>query len=660
MTNKIRIGVCLKAQDDPFWTHDVRKGFDNASHELKNVQTIIKIAQRITNISEQQKILNEFISKKYDLIILAPSDSIKLIPSIKKINDANIPLIIIDSKIDEERAKEKNLKFHSITFDNYKGGYETGKLLLEKLSKNDEVAIIEGIKIGSYTKRVDGFKDAVKGKLNVVQVESADFEENKAYKKTKQLIKKHSQIKAIFSTNDSMAFGAYTALKEENRDDILLCAFNLTYAGNIALNQNKFLSSIDVSPEKMGDYALDFALKILKGEELDEDFVYDVKLVTKENITSLPKEAVVKRKYKIVEAKPNLNEFAYDNLRDITTCPIIIGNNMFEELLPRIKKLNADKHIIITDSTLISLYANKLKKSFINNNLEVNLFSINAGEKNKTFNTLNYMANEVLDSKISKRSVIILLGGGVVGNLGGFLAAILMRGVRFVHVPTTIMHQVDASTGGKQAINTRHGKNILGTFYEPEFIYNDISCIKTLPIKEYKSGIAEVIKHGFCESKDLIELALNKDYKKVLIETLKLKIQIMESDPRELNEGFILIYGHTLGHAIEILSDGKLTHGEAISIGMVLASKISYEMKFAKEELVNYHIDTLKKFNLPTRIPSDIDKNEIINRLSYDKKERRKDITFCLLEDIGKVKKMNNSYSIPVPLNIIKKVISDD
>lgn len=655
----ISIGVCLKAQDDPFWAHDVRGGFDNVSRELKDVRVIVKIADRISNISEQRKILEQFIESGVDVIVLAPSDPIKLISVIEKINNAGIPLIIIDSKIDEQKASEKNLKFYSITFDNYKGGYETGKLFLERLGENDKVAIIEGVKVGSYTKRVDGFVDAVGKKLDIVSVEVADFEENRAYIKTKQLIKKYPEIKAIFSTNDSMAFGAYSALEEDGRGDILLGAFNLTHAGRIALSHDKFLSSVDVNPEKMGDYALDYALRILKGEKLEEDFVYDVKLVTKDNMTNLPKEAIVKRKYKILEAKIDLSEFAYENLHDLPTCPVVIGNDMLKDVPPRLKVLDADKYIIITDVILENLYARKLKRVLIADGSNVSLFSIESGERHKTFDTLNILANQVLVSGVSKRSVIVLLGGGVVGNLGGFLAAILMRGIRFVHLPTTVMNQVDASTGGKQAVNTKHGKNILGTCYEPEFIYNDISCIETLPKREYLSGIAEVVKHGLCGSKELIELAKDKgNYREVLMEVLRLKIKIMEDDPRELNEGFVLIYGHTFGHAVEILSEGKLTHGEAISIGMVLAAKISYYMGFAKKEMVDYHIGSLEHFGLPTEIPSYIDKKEVVKRLMYDKKERKEYITFCLLEDIEKVKKIDNSYSIPVPFNIIKDVVN--
>lgn len=290
--------------------------------------------------------------------------------------------------------------------------------------------------------------------------------------------------------------------------------------------------------------------------------------------------------------------------------------------------------------------------------MNTELFSCKEGERNKTFTTLNNLASEILHSGVSKRSVIIVLGGGVVGNLGGFLAAILMRGLRFVHVPTTVMHQVDASTGGKQAVNTNHGKNLLGTFYEPEFIYNDISAIESLPQREVKSGIAEVIKHALCESKELLELLNNGAcYKDILLKTIEHKIKILDEDPRELNKGFILIYGHTLGHVIEILMKGKLLHGEAISIGMILAADIAEEMNIGSRGLKEHHLRILSRYNLPTTIPPKLSVDEIIRTMFFDKKERDTNMTFCLLEDIGKVYQRNNSYSVEVPIEIIKSVL---
>ena len=162
---------------------------------------------------------------------------------------------------------------------------------------------------------------------------------------------------------------------------------------------------------------------------------------------------------------------------------------------------------------------------------------------------------QIISHGITKNSCIILLGGGVVGNLGGFLSAILMRGLRFVHVPTTVMSHIDSTTGGKQAVNTPHGKNLLGTFYEPEFIYIDIDTIRTLPEREYASGIAEAIKHGLCQSKKLLEYISEGDYKKIVLETIKLKTKLIKKDPLEQKEGLVLEHG-ILAQFLDQVGDG--------------------------------------------------------------------------------------------------------
>lgn len=221
------------------------------------------------------------------------------------------------------------------------------------------------------------------------------------------------------------------------------------------------------------------------------------------------------------------------------------------------------------------------------------------------------------------------------------------------------MHQVDASTGGKQAVNTYHGKNMLWSFYEPEFIYNDISCIQTLSPREYANGIAEVIKHGLCESPHLLSLLVDKEhkYEKILEETLKHKIAIMETDPREINKWYILIYGHTIGHAIEVLSHGQLLHGEAIAIGMILEAMISHALWYCSQEVVDFHRSIFAQYDLPTSIPLSIAKEDILAKLLYDKKERRHNLCFPLLQRIWQMLTIEGTYAIEVPQNIIEAVI---
>lgn len=650
------IGACLKAENNPFWSVDVRKGLEEASKNFSDIRLLYNSPDRVTQIKEQNKIITTFIKQNVNAIILAPSDPIRLIATVKKVNKARVPLIVIDSRLDDQKVK--NLKFTFIGFDDYKGGYETGELLKKRLLRGSDVAVIQGYTIGSYTKRVDGFKDAVKDYFDIKEILSANFEEDAAYKKTKLLIKKYPNLRGIFCTSDNMAMGCITALFELNRPDIVVSGFDATYAGKLALQNGKLFSTINTDPEGMGRKAIQTAREIILGYDVPNEIGYYVQPLTKEKLCKLQKQVIPKRRYLIVRPLANLQEFNYELLHELDECPIIISDNIWRDLPSRIKKLNADRYYIITDNNVEWLYGRKLLSFFKKEGLNSKLFSIPAGEENKTFTNLNALATKVLNAGISKNSCFVLLGGGVVGNLAGFLSAILMRGIRFIHVPTTVMAQIDSTTGGKQAINMPHGKNLLGTFYEPEFIFIDKTLIKTLPKREYNSGIAEGIKHGLCQSKKLLDHIKKRDYDRILEETIELKINMMEIDPREKKEALILVYGHTIGHALEILSDHRLNHGEAISIGMVAAVRTSNRLGFCKKELVELHERVLKENGLPIKIPKYINLGDIYNVLLYDKKERRDVVPFVLLEETERIKTVDGAYMIPVKKEVIDGVLT--
>jgi 3-dehydroquinate synthase len=649
------IGACLKAENNTFWSIEVRKGLED---EAKNKHFILKYQtpEQITEISKQKKIIEGFIKQNVDAIILAPSDPSALIPQVKKANQVRIPIVIIDTELNEKEAKKQGITYTFLGFDDYTGGFTTGKLLKERLKKGEKVAIIHGPSQGSYTRRVDGFKDAVKDSLDVVAVASAAFEEDRAYAATQELISHYKNLRAIFCTSDNMAMGCLTALYELGREDILVSGFDATHAGHLALSKGRLISTVDTKPEEMGRRAISLAQELLE-YPTPQIIRYPISLLTKEKIQPLPKQVIQKRTYVIVKPTSDLREFPYQELHNSLQCPVIIGNNMVNDLPSRLKTLRADKYIIITDDIVEKIYGTKLKNSLLKKGLRTSLYSFPSGEKNKTFTVLNDLATRVLDEGISKKSCLVLVGGGIVGNLAGFLAAILMRGIRFVHVPTTVMSQIDSTTGGKQAVNMPHGKNLLGTFYEPEFIYIDLTTINTLPSREYRSGIAEAIKHGFCQSKELLAAVEKKDYAKIVEKTILLKTNIIDIDPREKNEGLILVYGHTIGHAIETASNHTLNHGEAISIGMVAAARISNQLGFCNKDCMIYHEKILKKQGLPVRIPLSLSVESIMAVLPYDKKERQANIPFALIEDIGKMKKIKNSFSVPVENKVIREVL---
>ena len=576
---------------------------------------------------------------------------------IKKVNQTKIPLIIIDSRLDQNEVKKNKLDFSFIGFDDYSAGFDTGKLFTKHFLKNDPVAILQGYKVGSYSKRVDGFRKAITNHLQLEAVVSANFEELKSYQETKKLFKRLPHLKGIFCTSDNMAMGTLTALYELNRNDVWVSGFDGTHAGRLALQKGRLLSTVSTQPEEMGRKAIIMARDQVLNSTKPSEQIIPTYLLTQSSVLDLPKQIIQKHHYIIVRPKKDLSEFDYPSIASSTDCPIILGNNFKKDLPPRLRLLSADKYIIITDQVVHRLYGKQFLQTMKHENLETKLFVIPSGEQYKTFTTLNDLATRILASGITKKSCLILLGGGVIGNLAGFLAAILMRGIRFVHVPTTVMSQIDSTTGGKQAVNTEHGKNLLGTFYEPQFIYIDFSFIKTLPKREFNSGMAEAIKHGLCQSKKLLKLIDNNIYPDIVREVIALKIQLIESDPREKKEGLALVYGHTIGHALETASAHQLNHGEAISIGMVAAVHISNAMHFCNKELVSLHENILKKHGLPIRIPKNIKKEKIFQALLFDKKERNRLLPFVLLEKMEKMKNINETYLIPVKKEVIMDVI---
>ena len=345
---------------------------------------------------------------------------------------------------------------------------------------------------------------------------------------------------------------------------------------------------------------------------------------------------------------------------------IYFGIDVLNELNEKIKPYTPDKVIIVTENNINKIYGekvlNRIKKDF-----EADVISIPAGEKYKTPETYLNLCDELLSKEITKKSFIVLLGGGVLGNLGGFAASTIMRGLRFAYLPTTIMAQADSTTGGKQGVNTKAGKNLLGIFNDPEFVFIDFIFLRTLPKREIKCGLAECIKHALCQDKEFYEKLMEKlnaeaEYSLeslwwIIEKTLRLKMEILRIDPKEINEGKILVYGHTIGHAIETLSKGALNHGEAIAIGMACAGEISKILGFAGTKLVDKQKEILQKAGLPIKIPGEISKENIIKQLGYDKKYGYGGKEFILLDYIGKMANIEGKYGIRVKPELIEQAI---
>ncbi len=326
---------------------------------------------------------------------------------------------------------------------------------------------------------------------------------------------------------------------------------------------------------------------------------------------------------------------------------ILIDKGLFDNLANELKnKPIANAYAIITDSVVTRIYGNKLLKNFQNKNLHTHLISFPAGEKSKNRKTKENIENEMLKLALGRDTCIIALGGGVVGDLAGFVAATYMRGIPYIQVPTTLLAMVDSSIGGKVAVDTAHAKNVIGAFYQPKRVIIDLNFLKTLPKNELINGLAEVIKHALTKDKDFfhfleknIDKILNYDLE-ILRQTVRrsceIKAEIVAEDEKEKGMRRILNYGHTIGHAIESALNYKISHGNAIAIGMSYAAKLSAKKDFLHEGSVIRQNNLLEYIGLPHKLSHHkLKPKKILEHIQYDKKIINGKINFVLLNSIG-------------------------
>ena len=298
--------------------------------------------------------------------------------------------------------------------------------------------------------------------------------------------------------------------------------------------------------------------------------------------------------------------FAGKGLSKYKIC-ITSGSIPKKELNKNIKK-NA-KVLIITDSGVPKKYVKSLKDNLVNKKVLVQV--IKKGENAKSFKNFQEIIKVLADSKFSRTDLIIALGGGVVGDIAGFCASTYLRGIDYIQVPTTLLSQVDSSVGGKTAINIQQGKNLVGTFYNPKLVLISSAYLETLSDKEYKSGLGEVVKYALIENKKLRNLIKEKHRlivdrdKRILLEIIKesilTKSKIVTKDEKESGLRAILNFGHTFGHAIEAYTNyKKMSHGAAITLGMVIAAKISFFEGFLKENQLETSLELIDSIGLDT------------------------------------------------------------
>ncbi len=307
---------------------------------------------------------------------------------------------------------------------------------------------------------------------------------------------------------------------------------------------------------------------------------------------------------------------------------VVIQDNL-DRLESLVSNFKVDKVAIITDQNVLNLYGNCLDKYF--SSKQVYHYTLPSGEDSKSFENYIKILNFLADNDFNRNDLIVAFGGGVTGDLTGFVASTYVRGIKLIQVPTTLLSMVDSSVGGKTAINLGAGKNLVGTFYQPSLVYISTEFIKTLTNVELNSGLGEVIKYCFL-SKDLTSTDIkNADYKTIIYKCISIKKSIVEKDETETNERKLLNLGHTVGHAIEKASNFTLSHGESVLKGLKIALDVSLKLGVLSRENYLKGLEILKLSN--TKLNNEYSKELLISYIKKDKKSKGDKVDFIVVND---------------------------
>ena len=304
------------------------------------------------------------------------------------------------------------------------------------------------------------------------------------------------------------------------------------------------------------------------------------------------------------------------------------------------KRLHGPCCALISDSNIAPLFADRVKQSLLSVGFQPTPVTIPAGEQSKTLAQAGAICDQMIAAGLDRQSFVIGLGGGMVGDISGFVAAIFLRGIPHMQIPTTLLAMVDSSIGGKTGVNTRDGKNLLGAFHHPALVIDDIDVLKTLPRRDFNQGFAEIIKHAIIADAEMFMGLRDVDPENLaplIHRNIELKSKIVAKDERDrTGERALLNFGHTVGHAIERTGDYKrFLHGEAISLGLIAACDVSMKKAGLLRDQRDAIANLLRQFDLPTQLPKDFPRESIFKALPYDKKFERGKIRFVVAPRIG-------------------------
>ena len=350
------------------------------------------------------------------------------------------------------------------------------------------------------------------------------------------------------------------------------------------------------------------------------------------------------------------------------TYPILINSGLLEQpeaFLPENRSFG--NVVLVTDNTVKKLYADCLMQQLMALGYKVTLFAFPAGEQHKNYQTKVHLETRMLRHRLGRDSLCLALGGGVVGDMAGFTASTYMRGIPYVQIPTTLLAMVDSSVGGKTGIDTPQGKNLIGAFWQPQAVIADINCLKTLPKKQLINGLIEALKMFLTsDAESLVFAQVKMDkllqgdeavLKNLIYRAVKIKAEVVAKDEKENNLRMILNFGHTIGHAVEHLSQYKMLHGYAVALGILVEAKIAqllglldnekYVLISALFSRLGINAASLKKYTV----------NHIINATKLDKKAKAGAVNYVLLRDVGQVYENKKAFAHPVADDVVAKAL---
>jgi 3-dehydroquinate synthase len=325
---------------------------------------------------------------------------------------------------------------------------------------------------------------------------------------------------------------------------------------------------------------------------------------------------------------------------------ILVGSGIFTSIATILSRFcAAHRYAVVTDDRVAELYAVKLSRMLHSAGYRADVFAFQNGEERKTRETWGLVSDAMLESGIGRDAAVIAFGGGVPGDLGGFVAATYMRGLPLVQVPTTLLAMIDSSIGGKTGVDTPAGKNLVGAFHQPNVVIADPDLLQTLPDAHLRAGLAEAVKHGAIadpayldwieSSADELLAGDSEALTRLIVRSVEIKSEIVKRDETETGPRKLLNFGHTIGHAIEALSGYALLHGEAVAIGMVEEARVGERIGITAQGTAARLRRVLTRLGLPTSLPLEMDVGEVIGWTRADKKAREGRVQYALIESVG-------------------------